>query len=75
MNQAWISETMGNYKSPDSPDAYYRAIIDEDANIQTSNFLEAASKGFINTYGNGQRWEEFVVGALTGLLGMPTVGK
>lgn len=75
MNQAWISETMGNYKSPDSPDAYYRAMLDEDANIQTTKFLEAASKGFINTYGNGQRWEEFVVGALTGLLGMPTVGK
>jgi purine nucleoside permease len=33
MNQAWISETMGNYKSPDSPDAYYRAMLDEDANI------------------------------------------
>lgn len=75
MNQAWISETIGNYKSPDSPDAYYRAMLDEDANIQTTKFLEAASKGFINTYGNGQRWEEFVVGALTGLLGMPTVGK
>lgn len=75
MNQAWISETMGNYKSPDSPDAYYKALIDEDTNIQTSKFLEAASKGFIDTYGNGQKWEEFVVGALTGLLGMPTVGK
>jgi hypothetical protein len=33
MNQAWISETMGNYKSPDSPDAYYRALLDEDADI------------------------------------------
>ena len=75
MNQALISETMGNYKSPDSPDAYYNALLDEDANIRTSNFLESAAKGFINTYGNGQRWEEFVVGALTGLLGVPTAGR
>ena len=75
MNQAWISETMGTYKSPDSPDAYYNALLDEDANIRTTNFLESATQGFINTYGNGQRWEEFVVGALTGLLGVPTAGK
>jgi hypothetical protein len=33
MNQAWISETMGKYKSPDSPDAYYRALLDENADI------------------------------------------
>lgn len=75
MNQAWISETAGNWNAPDSPDAYYYALLDPNANIQTSDFLTAATKGFVDTYGSSQRWEEFVVGALTGLMGVPTVGK
>ena len=75
MNQAFISETAGNYQSPDSPDAYYNALINPESDIKTSNFLNAATNGFINTYGDGKRWEEFVVGGLTGLIGVPTVGK
>ena len=75
MVQTFISETFGNYNSPDSPDAYYEALINPDAQIQTSDFLTAATQGFVNTYGNAERWEEGFVGALTGLLGMPTFGK
>ena len=75
MNQAWISETAGNRQSPDSPDAYYNAMINPDSQIQTVNFLDAAAKGFVDTYGDSNRWEEFIVGALTGVIGVPTVGK
>lgn len=75
MNQAWISETFGNAQTPDSPDAYYNALLDADADIQTTDFLTAAAKGFVDTYGNGQNWEQFIVGGLNGVIGIPTFGK
>ena len=73
--QAFIADTAGNMQSPDSPDSYYNALIDHKAQIETQDFLKATAKGFVDTYGNGDRWEEFAVGALTGILGMPTFGK
>lgn len=75
MAQAFISETAGQMQSPDSPDAYYEALLDPNAEIETKNFLKSVTEGFTNTYGNGDRWEEFAVGAITGLLGIPTFGK
>lgn len=75
MAQAFIAETAGNMQSPDSPDAYYEALTDQNAQLKTKDFLTSITEGFVNTYGNGDRWEEFAVGAFTGLLGMPTFGK
>lgn len=75
MAQAFIAETAGNMQSPDSPDAYYEALRDPTAEIKTRDFIESVTDGFVNTYGNGDRWEEFAVGAFTGLLGIPTFGK
>lgn len=75
MAQAFIAETAGNMQSPDSPDAYYKALTDQNAQLKTKDFLTSITEGFVNTYGNGDRWEEFAVGAFTGLLGMPTFGK
>lgn len=75
MNQALIAETAGYMQSPDSPNAYYEALLDPDAKIQTNDFMSSLAQGFVNTYGNGDRWEEFAIGAITGLLGMPTFGK
>ena len=62
-------------QSPDSPDAYYEALLDPTAEIKTRDFIGSVTDGFVNTYGNGDRWEEFAVGAFTGLLGIPTFGK
>ena len=73
--QAFISETAGQMQTPDSPDAYYEALLDPNAEIETKNFLKSVTEGFTNTYGNGDRYEEFAVGAITGLLGIPTFGK
>ena len=75
MAQAFIAETAGNMQSYDSPDAYYQALTDPNAQLQTKDFITSVTQGFANTYGNGDRWEEFAVGAFTGLLGMPTFGK
>lgn len=75
MAQAFIAEAAGNMQSYDSPDAYYQALTDPNAQLQTKDFITSVTQGFANTYGNGDRWEEFAVGAFTGLLGMPTFGK
>ena len=73
--QAFISEYAGNRQSYDSPDAYYQALTDKNAQLKTKDFLSSVTEAFTNTYGNGDRWEEFAVGALTGLFGMPTFGR
>lgn len=75
MSQAFISEVAGLRQSPDSPDAYYEALLDPNAEIETNSFLKSVTEGFANTYGNKDRWEEFAIGALTGILGIPTFGK
>ena len=75
MTQQWIANTSGNYYSYDSPDAYYNALTDSKAERQTKDFITAATQGFMESYGNFDQWEQFAVGALTGLLGTPTFGK
>lgn len=75
MLQAMLSEFSGNMQSADSPDAYYEAMTNPDAELKTQDMLTSVTKAFVNTYGNSDRWEEFAVGALTGLFGMPTFGK
>lgn len=73
--QAFVSDFAGNTQSYDSPDAYYLALTDPNAELKTKDMLTSVTEGFMNTYGNGDRWEEFAVGALTGIIGMPTFGK
>lgn len=73
--QAFISDFAGNTQSYDSPDAYYLALTDPNAELKTKDMLTSITEGFMNTYGNGDRWEEFAIGALTGLIGTPTFGR
>ena len=75
MAQAFIADTAGNYQSPDSPDAYYEALTNPEAQIKTKDFLTSVTEGFMNTYGNIDRLEEGAVGFLTGIFGTPTFGK
>lgn len=76
MTQAWASEFSGNMAFyADGPDTYYRAMSDPKALQETMDSWEAASKAFANTYGNLDRYEEFAIGALTGLFGSPTFGR
>lgn len=73
--QAFIADVATNMNTVDSPDAYYESLIDPNAEIQTKDFLTSVIEGFANTYGNGDRYEEFAVGFLTGALGIPTFGS
>lgn len=73
--QKFISSTAGEKYNADSPDAYYNALNDPKATIETEKFLDAVIKGFADSYGNGDSYEEFAVGFLTGALGIPTFGR
>lgn len=75
MAQGMISDFAGNIRSYDSPNAYYEAMTNPDAELKTKDFLTSITEGFMNTYGNGDRWEEGAVGFLTHLIGMPTFGR
>ena len=59
----------------EDPDAYYKALNDPNSKAMAVDSLKAFTTSFLNTYGNGDRYEEFAVGFLTGVLGAPTFGK
>ena len=73
--QRAIATTSGEWNMYDSPDAYYEAMINPEADRKTQDFMSAVVKGMADSYGNGDAYEEFAVGFLTGVLGMPTFGK
>jgi len=72
--QAMAAEFSSNLYS-DTPDSYYKAISDPNAEKEALTTYESLAKAFANTYGNADRYEEFAIGALTGLLGAPAFGR
>lgn len=75
MAQQFLSNFSGNVRSYDSPDAYYNALLDSDAEQKTMDTTKALAQAFSDSYGDGSQWEQFAVGALTGILGVPTFGR
>lgn len=75
MAQQFLSNFSGNVRSYDSPDAYYNALLDSNAEQKTMDTTKALTKAFADSYGDGSQWEQFAVGALTGILGVPTFGR
>lgn len=75
MNQAFMSSTFGNMYTPDSPDAYYKALTEDEYNIRSKDFMTALKDGFDESWGNSNTYKEGAIGFLTGILGMPTFGR
>ena len=75
MLQQFFSSTAGYMYQPESPDAYYKAMINNQNAVEAQDTLTAISKGFTDSYGDGSQYEQFVVGALSALIGTPTFGK
>ena len=75
MNQAWFSSFASNKFQPDSPDAYYNALTNDDYEIQTKDMMTSITEGFMDSWGNSETYKEGLVGFLTGLIGMPTFGR
>ena len=75
MLQQFFSSTAGNMYQPESPDAYYKAMINNRTQVEAQDTMTALAKGFADSYGDGSQYEQFVVGALTGLIGALTFGR
>lgn len=75
MAQQFFSSTAGYMYQPESPDAYYKAMINNQTQIEAQDALTAMTKGFADSYGDGSQWEQFIIGGLTALIGSPTFGK
>lgn len=52
---------------------WYKKQIDPNAEEETLNFIKANAEGIAETLGDASSWEEFFIGGLTGILGIPTV--
>lgn len=73
--QQMASNFSGDIESYDDPDIYYKALANPDIRKDTMDFLGAFIKSFGESYLDLDQWEQFAVGALTGLMGMPTFGR
>ena len=54
---------------------YYKSTIDPQANAQATNYIKATGTQILSTLGREDTWEQFIIGGLTGILGMPVFGK
>lgn len=75
MAQQFASNMSGEWFSPDSPNAYYEAMRNNKSNLKTQDMLSSIVKGFNTSYGDISQWEQFAIGALNGIIGVPTFGK
>ena len=75
INQSMFSSYSGASYSPDSPDAYYQALTNEDYQIKTKDQLTAMTQAMMDSWGNPSTYKEGLVGFMTGILGMPTFGR
>lgn len=75
MSQQMAANLSGEYFQPDDPDAYYKAMRNHKSNVDTKDMMTAIINGFNSSYGDKAQWEQFVAGAINGLIGMPTFGR
>jgi len=75
MSQGLVSAAAAHRRTPDSPDSYYKALVDDDAQMRFAERADVWSRAFADTYGNPDMWQEGFAGFVMGAFGMPTVGK
>lgn len=75
MSQQMAANFAGDLYETDSPDTYIKALNNPNAQLQANDFMGSLTKSFADSYGSGDQWEQFAVGAISSLLGMPTFGK
>lgn len=76
--QQVASNTAGNMYLPKHEDyslSLKRAEIDNQAEEETIGFIKGLGMGITQAAGDDSTIEQFLIGALTGALGMPTFGK
>lgn len=71
MTQAGISEGAGIHAIK-KYDNFYERQIDPDAEEDIVSLVNSLSEGLKDTYSDPQEWEQFFIGALTSVLGIPS---
>jgi hypothetical protein len=74
MAQAAAELTSGYYYNKDI-DRIFAAENDPESVSEVLDFVSSLGQGIKDSYGDINRWEEGFIGALTGLLGVPTFGS
>lgn len=70
MAQGAASRIAGNYYSTDVNN-FYKSKTDPEASQETLSWTKSFAEGINETVNDGSVWEEFFIGSLTGVLGMP----
>ena len=70
ISQGAASRISGNYYE-DDVNNFYKAKIDPQAEQETLSWMKSFAQGINETVNDGSSWEEFLIGTLTGALGMP----
>lgn len=63
------------YAAQKGSDTYYGKRYDSNGKLETNNFIDSYIEGLKQAYGTGEGWEQGVIGAMTGALGMPNLRK
>lgn len=71
ISQKAASLVAGDYYSTDVNN-FYKSQIDPNAEQETLDWAKSFANGINETVNDGSSWEEFFIGALTGLMGVPT---
>ncbi len=73
MNQQWIQSGAGAYYNREDVNDYWKAKMDPEATKDTTEglytFGKALDRGFQESWGDVNQWEQFVIGGLTGMAG------
>lgn len=56
-----------------SSDTFNKLGINAENSNQSMSVLQAMGEGMLNTYGDSSQWEQFAIGAITGLVGVPSL--
>lgn len=56
-----------------SSDTFNKLGINDENSNKSLSVLQAMGKGMLDTYGSASQWEQFAIGALTGLVGVPQI--
>lgn len=71
ISQKAASLIAGDYYSTDVNN-FYKAQMDPNAEKESIDWMKSFANGINETVNDGSSWEEFFIGSLTGLLGVPS---
>lgn len=70
VNQQLASNISADYYKTDVNN-YYKTLTDPNNRQEANSWLKASMQAFTETMGDQSTWEQFLVGAITGAMGMP----